>query len=88
MFCLCFLPCASKHATRITRIGRIFTDTFNPCASVKSVFHRFIVIYEPQFTFDSVALETKIFAPFAFFAVGFYVTPTSQSTLSNLAKIT
>jgi hypothetical protein len=26
-----------RHGTRMTRIGRIFTDIFNPCASVSSV---------------------------------------------------
>ena len=33
---------ASRFRTRMTRIARIFTDTFNPCASVssaQSVFH-------------------------------------------------
>jgi hypothetical protein len=32
-----------RYGTRMTRIGRIFTDIFNPCASVssaQSVFHR------------------------------------------------
>ncbi len=30
----------ARPRTRMTRIGRIFTDTFNPCASAQSVFHR------------------------------------------------
>src|SRR5574341_764112 len=47
----------SRRRTRMTRIGRIFTDTFNPCASVssvKSVFYRtfFIVICAPRFITD------------------------------------
>ncbi len=32
-----------RHRTRVTWIGRIFTDTFNPCVSVSSVHPRLII---------------------------------------------
>ncbi len=43
------LPELLRHRTQMTRIGRIFTDIFNPCASVLSVRSVFYPEYnEPQ----------------------------------------
>lgn len=42
--------------TRMTRIGRIFTDTANPCASAQSVF------YHVCFSLKKPASETEVSA--------------------------
>jgi len=39
----------SRLRTRMTRIGLIFTDTHNPCASVQSVFHPIAFIMSKHF---------------------------------------
>ncbi len=58
-----------RYGTRMTRIRRIFTDTFNPClsvSSVQSVFHRIPPIIDDDKKPQMKAYERK-YIPVTYF---------------------